>query len=391
MSRLNELIQKLCPDGVEFKKLGDVCYILDYKRKPISKSKRNFGNYPYYGANGIQDYIDDFLFDGTFLLIGEDGSVINKNNSPVLNWATGKIWVNNHAHVLSEMREIMLLRFLYFTLSEINISDIVRGIPPKLNQENLRNIKVPVPPLDVQNEIVRILDTFTSHTAELQAELQARKEQYEYYRNKLLTFDKDDKNVKWMKLDEVFEMRNGYTPSKSKQEYWSYGDIPWFRLEDIRQNGRILYDSIQHITKKAVKGGKLFNSNSFIITTTATIGEHALIMKDSLANQRFTNLDIRKSLKDGIDIKYLYYYLFIVGEWCRRNTNFSGFASVDMKRFKKLQIPIPSLTEQQRIVSILDKFEALVNDLTEGLPAEIAAVQEQYEYYRNKLLTFKQK
>lgn len=142
MSRLNELIRELCPNGVEFKKLGDVCYILDYKRKPISKSKRNFGNYPYYGANGIQDYIDDFLFDGTFLLIGEDSSVINKNNSPVLNWATGKIWVNNHAHVLSEMREIMLLRFLYFTLSETNISDIVRGTPPKLNQENLRNIKL---------------------------------------------------------------------------------------------------------------------------------------------------------------------------------------------------------------------------------------------------------
>lgn len=214
MSRLNELIRELCPNGVEFKKLGDVCYILDYKRKPISKSKRNFGNYPYYGANGIQDYIDDFLFDGTFLLIGEDGSVINKNNSPVLNWATGKIWVNNHAHVLSEMREIMLLRFLYFTLSETNISDIVRGTPPKLNQENLRNIKLPVPPLDVQNEIVRILDTFTSHTAELQAELQARKEQYEYYRNKLLTFDKDDKNVKWMKLGELCEIYTGGEPPK---------------------------------------------------------------------------------------------------------------------------------------------------------------------------------
>lgn len=114
MSKLQELIQTFCSDGVQYKVLGELCNILDYQRKPISKSNRKFGNYPYYGANGIQDYVDDYLFDGTFLLVGEDGSVINKDNSPVINWADGKIWVNNHAHILSEKSEIMLLRFLYF-------------------------------------------------------------------------------------------------------------------------------------------------------------------------------------------------------------------------------------------------------------------------------------
>lgn len=189
-------------------------------------------------------------------------------------------------------------------------------------------------------------------------------------------------------MSEIFDMRNGYTPSKANAEFWENGTIPWFRMEDIRTNGRILLDSIQHITFKAVKGGKLFQANSFIIATTATIGEHALLIADSLANQRFTNLQVRKSLKDTVLIKYLYYYMFIVGEWCKNNTNVSGFASVDMKRFKKLSIPIPSIAEQEHIVSILDKFEALVSDLTEGLPAEISAVQEQYEYYRNRLLSF---
>lgn len=192
-------------------------------------------------------------------------------------------------------------------------------------------------------------------------------------------------------MSEVFEIKNGYTPSKAKPEYWTNGTIPWFRMEDIRTNGRILEDSIQHITPEAVKGGRLFPANSIILATTATIGEHALIIADSLANQRFTNLSIRKSLADELDMKFFFYYMFIVDEWCKNNTNTSGFESVDMVKFKKLQIPIPPMKEQQRIVTILDKFETLVNDISEGLPAEIAARRQQYEYYRDKLLTFKRK
>ncbi|WP_288321256.1 restriction endonuclease subunit S [uncultured Alistipes sp.] len=192
-------------------------------------------------------------------------------------------------------------------------------------------------------------------------------------------------------MSEVFEMKNGYTPSKAKPEYWTNGTIPWFRMEDIRMNGRILSDSIQHITPEAVKGGRLFPANSIIVATTATIGEHALIIADSLANQRFTNLSIRKSLIDELDMKFFFYYMFIVDEWCKNNTNTSGFESVDMAKFKKLMIPIPPMAEQRRIVAILDKFEVLVNDISEGLPAEIAARRRQYEYYRDQLLTFKHK
>ena len=190
--------------------------------------------------------------------------------------------------------------------------------------------------------------------------------------------------VEFMRMDEVFEMRNGYTPSKANDKYWDNGTIPWFRMEDIRQNGRILSDSIQHITKEAVKGGRLFPANSFIIATTATIGEHALVIADSLANQRFTNLTIRKSLVEQILVKYLFYYLFVVGEWCKNNTNISGFASVDMSKFKKLEIPIPPLEVQNEIVRILDTFTSHAAELQ----AELQARKEQYEYYRNKLLTF---
>lgn len=191
-------------------------------------------------------------------------------------------------------------------------------------------------------------------------------------------------------MEEVFEFRNGYTPSKNNASFWEGGTIPWFRMEDIRDFGRILSESYQHITPEAIKGKGLFEKSSFILATTATIGEHAMLIADSLANQRFTNLKIRKSLTDMLQPKFIYYYMFVVDEFCRNNTNVSGFASVDMGKLKKMLFPIPSLEAQKRIVAILDRFETLVNDLQRGLPAEIAAVKEQYEYYRNKLLTFKQ-
>lgn len=102
MSKLEELISELCPDGVEYKKLEECCTVLDRQRKPVTKAAREAGEYPYYGANGIQDYVSDYIFDGTFVLVGEDGSVITPEGTPVVNWAEGKIWVNNHAHIIEE-------------------------------------------------------------------------------------------------------------------------------------------------------------------------------------------------------------------------------------------------------------------------------------------------
>ena len=172
--------------------LGDVVNILDSDRKPITKQYRKCGIYPYYGANGIQDYIDGFIFDGTYLLVGEDGSVVNDNNNPITTWVSGKIWVNNHAHVLSE-KNICSLRYLYHYLNTVNVSPLVRGTPPKLNQENLRNILVPIPTKEEQNYIVEILDKLEKlcydFSEGIPAEIGKLRQQYEYYRNKLLTFE----------------------------------------------------------------------------------------------------------------------------------------------------------------------------------------------------------
>ncbi|HCN0053045.1 restriction endonuclease subunit S [Escherichia coli] len=201
----------------------------------------------------------------------------------------------------------------------------------------------------------------------------------------------DGVEVEWLPLSKVFNLRNGYTPSKTKKEFWANGDIPWFRMDDIRENGRILGNSLQKISSCAVKGGKLFPENSILISTSATIGEHALITVPHLANQRFTCLALKESYADCFDIKFLFYYCFSLAEWCRKNTTMSSFASVDMDGFKKFLIPRPcpgnpekSLAIQAEIVRILDKFTALTAELT----AELNMRKKQYNYYRDQLLSF---
>ncbi len=193
------------------------------------------------------------------------------------------------------------------------------------------------------------------------------------------------KGVEFKTLEEVFEIKNGYTPSKNNPEFWEKGTIPWFRMEDIRENGRILKDSIQHITPKALKGKKLFPKNSIIISTTATIGEHALLIVDSLANQQFTFLSKKANCDLALDMKFFFYQCFLLGEWCKKNTNVSGFASVDMTAFKKYKFPIPPLEIQQEIVKILDAFTELNTELN----TELKARKKQYQYYQNMLLDFK--
>lgn len=389
MKNLETLIQELCPDGVEFVKLGEVCEIKTGKgitQKDCSESSK----YPVYsGGKEPMGYYKEFNRNANTVTVSRVGAYAG-----FVNYVTEDFYLNDKCFsVLPQKDEDINSKYLYYKLKALECSIINMqsgGGVPTINTKKVGSLEIPLPPIEVQTEIVRILDKFTSLEAELEAELDCRKRQYEYYRDKLLSFDNvGGQEVEWKKMSEVFDMRNGYTPSKTKAEYWEGGTIPWFRMEDIRENGRILSDSIQHITMVGVKKGKLFPANSFILATTATIGEHALVIADSLANQQFTNLTVRNSLSNRLLIKFVFHYMFIVDEWCKKNINVSGFASVDMNKFKKLEFPIPSLEEQHRIVSILDRFESLTTSLQSGLPAEIAARRQQYEHYRDKLLTFK--
>lgn len=152
--------------------------------------------------------------------------------------------------------------------------------------------------------------------------------------------------VEYKELSELFHTRNGYTPSKGNKEFWENGSVPWFRMEDIRENGNILSKAIQYVSEKAVKG-KLFPENSIIVATSATVGEHALITVPSLANQRFTYLMIKPEYKDNFISKFLFYYCYKLDEYCLQNLNQSSFASVDMKKFAKFKFPVPPLEVQR--------------------------------------------
>lgn len=213
--------------------------------------------------------------------------------------------------------------------------------------------------------------------------------------NKLSYLEKllDGVEVEWLTAAEIFNIKNGYTPSKAKKEFWEDGNIPWFRLEDIRTNGRELNDSIMHVNQAGVKGN-LFPKDSIFMSTTATIGEFALVKIPHLTNQQITNFSLTSRFKGIIDIRYLFHRFHHFGEWCKENANKSGGLSIiGIKKLSSYKFPIPcpdnpekSLAIQSEIVRILDKFTALTAELT----AELSMRKKQYNHYRDLLLSFEE-
>lgn len=397
MSKLEELIAGLCPDGVEYRMLYEVADIT----MGTSPSGRTISTDP---ASGIEFHQGKSFFGNMMLghsnmytsepvKEAEAGSIVMSVRAPVgdTNITDRKIAIGRGLCGITG-KEGLETKFLYYHLNAC-VNEIKKKSTGStfeaINTNDVKSIRIPLPPLAVQREIVRILDNFT----ELTSELAARKKQYDYYRNMLLNFNKRfDYEVLRITLGEIFDIRNGYTPSKSVSEYWEQGTIPWIRMEDIRANGRILSDAVQHITPKAVKGSRLFPANSLIISTTATIGEHALVTVDFLTNQQITCLTIKNEYKQKLNVKYAFYCCFNLGEWCKKNVNKGGgLPIINSEKLKKYTFTVPPLEEQARIVAILDRFDALCNDLSSGLPAEIGARRKQYEYYRDRLLTFREK
>ncbi|VTX98209.1 restriction endonuclease subunit S [Campylobacter concisus] len=389
MSKIFDLINKSCSEGVKFDELGVICKSLT-KGTLKQEDLIDKGAYPV--VNSSRDYYgfyNKYNNEANAFTIASRGEYAG-----FVKFIDCKFWAGGLCYpYTSKDEDYILTKFIFYFLKSIEKKNmdilVARGSIPALNKSDFDKVKVPVPSIEVQREIVRILDSFTLLTAELTAELTARKKQYEFYRDFLLNFNEDQNEIKWDIIDNIFIMKNGYTPSKANKDFWENGTICWYRMEDIRENGRILSESIQKITPQAVKGGKLIPKNSIIVATTATIGEHALAIADSfLMNQRFTSFTIRELLKDKLDIKFVFYYFFKICEWCKQNTNSSSFPSVDMAKLKKVKFPIPSPQTQQKVVEILDKFDTLVNSITEGLPREIELRRKQYEYYREKLLNF---
>ncbi|MFI5505625.1 restriction endonuclease subunit S [Corynebacterium kutscheri] len=417
MSRIDELITELCPDGVEFKALGDIAQIVRGNGMPkaVLTDKGvgaiHYGQiYTHYGVWATETL--SFVSAETAVKLAKvaPGDIIITNTSEniddvgkALAWlGVETIVTGGHATVIKHDQEPKYLAYWFaskdFSVQKRKLATGTKVIDVSAKQ--LAIVRIPVPPLEVQREIVRILDEFTQLEAELEAELEARKKQYVYYRDQLLSFQTVDADtrisslspseVRWATLEEVFDLRQGYTPRKSDELAWISQDVPWFRMEDIRKKGGVLWGALQGVSNSAVKGKGLFPEDSFLVATSATVGVHAWVRVPHLSNQRFTNLALKSGYAETFELRFLYYYLFKLDEWCLRNSNVSSFASVDMAAFRRFPIPIIPTDEQRWIASSLEKFDALVNDLSSGLPAEISARRKQYEYYRDKLLTFKE-
>lgn len=388
MKNLETLIQELCPNGVEFVKLGDV---LDYEQptKYIVKCKdyQNEGM-PVLtaGQTFILGYTDET--NGIFEASKENPVIIFDDFTTSFHWVDFNFKVKSSAmkmlRVLSE-REVSF-RFVYYAMKCIKYQTLEhsRQWISKYSQ-----IEIPLPPIEVQTEIVRILDKFTSLEAELEAELDCRKRQYEYYRDKLLSFENvGGQEVKWKKMSEVCKnICSGGTPLTSKAEYYD-GNIPWLRTQEVDYCE--IHSTLRNITQLGLdnSSAKMIPANCVIVAMYGSTAAKVAINKIPLCtNQACCNLEIDE---DKALVRYVYQWickqyevLKAMGEGSQHNIN--------AQKVKDFKIPIPSLEEQQRIVSILDRFESLTTSLQSGFPAEIAARRQQYEHYRDKLLTFKRK
>lgn len=413
MSRLDELINELCPNGVEFKCLGDIGQVKMCKRILKSQTNTN-GGIPFYkiGTFGgeanafiseelFQEYREKYSYPkvGEILIsaAGTIGRTVVYDGEPAYYQDSNIVWLaHDESNILNTF-----LRYCY-ELKPWNISS--GGTIARLYNDNILKAKVPVPPLEVQREIVHILDNFTELTTELTAkltaELTARKKQYEFYRNKLLTFGDvrggATSDVIWRTLGEVIvSLKTGLNPRQFFKLNTDDACNYYVTIREI-QNGTIAFsDKTDKINDEALK---LCNNRSnlevgdVLFSGTGTIGETAVISKPPTNWNIKEGVYVIKPRKDMINSRFLMYILRtdVMKAAIAKKVAGGTVKSIPMAEMRKLQIPVPPLDTQKRLVNVLDNFESICTDLNIGLPAEIEARKKQYEYYRDKLLSFKE-
>lgn len=343
------------------KKLGEITINKDSKRCPISKTVRKKGIYPYYGANGIRDYVSDYIFDGEYLLVGEDGSVLTKENTPVIHWASGKFWVNNHAHVLSQ-KNGMSLKFISYVLSTIKIEGRVTGIPPKLNQDSLHTILIPIPSSPIeQKKIAACLSSLDIYLDTTKHKLELLKE----YKKGLMQqlFPRNGKNVPELRFPEFTgewaEKRLGDSFKERKEK--NRNDLP---LLSLGEKG-LLYqsDTNRKDNSNTDKSKYLRIALGDIAYNTMRMwqGRCVFVDKEGIVSPAYTVCQP----KEGIDSMF-HYYLFKTHKMIEKfHRNSQGLVSdtlnLKFETFSKIKYFLPpSLTEQKKIADFLSKLDELI-------------------------------
>lgn len=390
MKNLETLIQELCPDGVEFVKLGDV---LDYEQptKYIVKCKdyQNEGM-PVLtaGQTFILGYTDET--NGIYEASRENPVIIFDDFTTSFHWVDFNFKVKSSAMKMlrvSSEREVSF-RFVYYAMKCIKYQTLEhsRQWISKYSQ-----IEIPLPPIEVQTEIVRILDKFTSLEAELEAELDCRKRQYEYYRDKLLSFENvEGQEVEWKKIGEICDTLSGFPFDSSK---FQTSGIKLMRGKNVKrgyfdfnEDDDRYWESPDGLEKYLLQDKDIIISmdGSLVGKSFAMLSKKHLPL---LLVQRVARVRAKR-----VNPNFLFHNIAhrFSGYVDKKKTG-GAIPHVSMKDIQNFSIPVPSLQEQERIATILDRFESLTTSLQSGLPAEIAARRQQYEHYRDKLLTFKRK
>ena len=416
MSRLDELIKELCPNGVEYKELGEVLVSLNTGLNPRKFFRLNTEDATNYYVtireiqkNRIQfsdktDRINqealilcnkranlekgDILFSGT----GTIGEVAIVDETPN-NWS-----IKEGVYSLKPISTSINSKFLMYILQTKNIKEkyfqkVVGGTVKSITMADLKKVDIPIPPLEVQKEIVRILDNYTKSVEELKeklnAELIARKKQYSWYRDYLLKFEN---KVKIVKLGELFEFKNGINKEKS-----SFGKgTPIINYVNVYKKNKIYFEDLQglveatddELTRYKVKRGDVFFTRTS--ETIEEIGFTSVLLED-IENCVFSGFLLRaRPLTDLLLPEYCAYCFSTssIRNAIIRKSTYTTRALINGTSLSQIEIPLPPLEVQKRIVEVLDNFEKICNDLNIGLPAEIEARQKEYEFYRNFLLTF---
>lgn len=386
MNKIDKLLEELCPKGVNFVKLSEVC---DINRgiRVVKKDLHKTGLFPVYQNSMIPLGFynkSNYLAGTTF--------VISAGSAGEVGYSDVDFWAADDCLCIT-CPDYICNKFVYYNLinkQHLLKSRVRKASVPRLSRSAVENFEIPLPPIEVQNEIVGILDRFADLAASLQAELQARIQQYEYYRSKLLSFNEigGTQGVTWMKMNEIcLNISSGGTPDTSKAEYY-IGNIPWLRTQEVDWHD--IFDTAIKISDSALKNSsaKMIPVNCVIVAMYGATAAKVAINKIPLCtNQACCNLEINPKIAN-----YRFVYQWLCKEYEKLKAKGEGSQhNINGKKIKEYLIPIPSLSEQQRIIEILDRFERLTADLQTGLPAEIKARQQQYEYYRNRLLTFKRK
>lgn len=395
MSRLQDLIAQLCPNGVPYKTLGEVC-IAETGQQLNRNSLLKEGEIPVYnGGINPSGFWHEANTSANTITISQGGA-----SAGFVQYITVPFWAGAHCYTIALSSPELYYKFLYHFLKmnepALMTSKQGAGIPG-LNRKVIYALRIPVPPMAVQEEIARILDCFTALEAELEAELEARKKQYAYWRERLLSFGQSalapidpTVSVTWMTLGEIATITRG--GNLQKKDLCEEG-IPAIHYGQIyTRYGTFTDRTLSYVSPEVAKRQRMAQPGDIVMAVTSENVEDVCKCVAWLGDEPAAISGHAAIIHHEQNRKFLAYY-FQTNHFFdqkRRLAHGTKVIEVSPEALKRVRIPVPSLEEQKRIVGILDKFEALCGDLSRGLPGELALRRKQFAYYRERLLTFKE-